>query len=235
MFTKSSELYDLIYSTKDYKSEANILASILLSFNPNIKEILDAGCGTAEHHRFLLDRFQLEGFDLNEDFIKIAQSKNPEADYAVADMTNFNFEKQYDAVVCLFSSIGYVRTVTKLHLAISCFKKHLGENGVLAIEPWISPSDWNPGQTHMQTYSSEEMKVCRMTHTEIEDQLSILNFEYLVGNSDGIHKFSERHKLGLFDHDTMKNIFEQCGLNCEFIPHGLSGRGLYIGTHKKSD
>lgn len=234
MFSKSSELYDLIYNTKDYKSEAETLSSILLRYNPLIKEILDAACGTAEHHRFLLDKFRMDGFDLNEDFIKIAQSKNPKANYSIADMTNFDLKKRYDAVICLFSSIGYVKTVSNLQSAINCFKRHLSKNGVLAIEPWIPPSNWNPGQVHMQTYSSEEVKVCRMGHTGIEGQLSILNFEYLVGKTDGIYKFKERHELGLFDHDTTKDVFERCGLNCEFITDGLTGRGLYIGTHKGS-
>lgn len=235
MFTKSSELYDLIYSTKDYRSEAENLASILLSHNPHIKEILDAACGTAEHHRFLFDKFHLDGIDLNEDFIKIAQSKNPKGNYSIANITNFDLKKRYDAVVCLFSSIGYVRTVSKLQSAIDCFKSHLDENGILVIEPWISPSNWNPGQIHMQTYSSAEVKVCRMGHTSIEDQLSVLNFEYLVGKADGIYRFDERHELGLFDHDTMQNVFDQSELNCEFMKDGLTGRGLFIGTHKKSD
>ena len=235
MFTKSSDLYDLIYSTKDYQSEAETLSSILLSLNPKVKNILDAACGTAEHHRYLLDKFYIEGFDLNEDFIKIARSKNRMARYSVADMTNFDLDKKYDAIICLFSSIGYVRTASHLQSAISCFKKHLRKNGVIVIEPWISPDKWISGQTHMQTYSSPEVKVCRMTHTRTGDQISILDFEYLVGKSDGIHRYKERHKLGLFDLNIMKHAFEESELNCEFLDTGLTGRGLYIGTHKKSD
>lgn len=232
MFTKSSELYDLIYSSKDYKREAATLSSLLLSLNPNTKEILDAACGTAEHHRFLADKFDMEGFDLNEDFIRIAQSKNPIGAYSIADMTNFELGKRYDAIVCLFSSIGYVKTVSRLQSAIACFKKHLKENGILVIEPWIAPNNWNPGQTHMQTYSSEAIKVCRMTHTSTENQVSVLHFEYLVAKADGIHKFEEKHKLGLFDHPTMKSVFEQSDLNCEFLTTELTARGLYIGTNK---
>lgn len=233
MFTKSTEIYDLIYSTKDYKSEAEKLTSVLRSRFSDTKEILDVACGTGEHHRYLIDQFQIEGFDLNEEFIQIAQSKNPKATYSVADMIDFEFNKKYDAVVCLFSSIGYVKTVANLKRAISCFKKHLKNTGVIVIEPWISPSKWISGRTNMQTYSSPEVKVCRMNTSSVEDHISILDFEYLVGDADGIHHYKEKHKLGLFDHNTMKEVFEELELNCEFVAEGLTNRGLYIGTHKK--
>ncbi|MEM7371781.1 MAG: class I SAM-dependent methyltransferase [Bacteroidota bacterium] len=235
MFTKSAELYDLIYSTKDYKSEADTLRSILLSLNPQIQHILDAACGTAEHHRFLTDKFEIDGFDLNEDFIQIAKSKNPGARYFVANMVDFDLKKQYDAVVCLFSSIGYLKTVSNLYAAISNFRRHLTPDGVLVIEPWISPEDWNPGQVHLQTYSSDDIKVCRMAYTRTVDQMSLLDFEYLVGTADGIQKFDERHELGLFDHQTITRVFTQCGLTCQLVKEGLTGRGLYIGTNMKRD
>ena len=235
MFTKSSELYDFIYSTKDYRSESNTLAKILLSHYPGCSTVLDVGCGTAEHHRFLAEKFRLEGIDLNEEFIGIARSKNPSGKYFVANMSHFDLGNTYDAVVCLFSSIGYVGTVENLISTLSCFKKHLGERGVLIIEPWITPAMWIPDKIHMQTYDSDDLKICRMAHTSTKNQKSVLDFEYLIGKPDGIQKFHEKHELGLFDHDTMVKAFEHSDLDCDFMATGLTGRGLYIGTHKKSN
>jgi len=91
---------------------------------------------------------------------------------------------------------------------------------------------WKPDQIHMQTYASDDLKICRMAYSGIENQNSTLDFEYLVGEYGGIQKFTEKHELGLFDHDTVKTIFDQCGLVFTFHADGLTGRGLYHGTIK---
>ena len=110
MFTESSDIYDLVYSFKNYKKEAEEITAIIKVKRPDCKTILDIACGTAEHHKYLKDNFEIDGIDINEKFIKIARLKNLNGSYSVADMTKFDLHKKYDVVICLFSSIGYLRT-----------------------------------------------------------------------------------------------------------------------------
>src|SRR6476646_6634630 len=114
MFTESAEIYDLIYSFKDYQKESEELKLILKSKSPQSKTILDIGCGTAEHHKYLKDSFAIDGIDLSEKFIATARQKNPQGSYTVADMAAFDLNKRYDVIICLFSSIGYLRTFDKI-------------------------------------------------------------------------------------------------------------------------
>lgn len=75
MFTDSSDIYDLIYSFKDYEKESNEITEIIKKVRPDCKKILDIGCGTSEHHKYLNKHFVTDGIDLNEKFIEISKQK----------------------------------------------------------------------------------------------------------------------------------------------------------------
>ena len=53
MFTKSSDFYDLLYSSKNYQKESEVLIGQIKKRKPAAKTILDIFCGTAEHHKNL--------------------------------------------------------------------------------------------------------------------------------------------------------------------------------------
>jgi SAM-dependent methyltransferase len=229
MFSKSAQWYDAIYSFKDYQEESNTILTLLKKEHPQAKTLLDVACGTAEHDRYFSEVYKVDGFDLNPEFVEIASRKNPESQYFVADMTDFKLNKTYDIILCLFSSIGYVNTLDNVVKTMICFKKHLNKGGILVVEPWFTPDTWrtdNP--VHMLTAETGDAKICRMNISEQEGTLSIINFHYLLGSSKGIEHFTERHELGLFTIDEMKNAFKEVGFIVKYDPEGLTGRGLYI-------
>ena len=80
----------------------------------------------------------------------------------------------------------------------------------------------------MLTADTPDGKVCRMNLSAKKGSLSIIDFHYLVGSKSGIIHFTERHELGLFTVEEMKNAFKQVGLKVKYDPEGLTGRGLYI-------
>ena len=56
--------------------------------------------------------------------------KHPAGRFVLADMSDFHLGRHYDAVICLFSSIGYVRTLDRVTHAIGRFRDHLAPGGV---------------------------------------------------------------------------------------------------------
>jgi hypothetical protein len=170
---------------------------------------------------------------LNEEFIRIARSKNPDGEYRAADMIDLNIGKRYDAIVCLFSSIGYVRTIENLNKTIAGFERHLNDDGIIIVEPWFTPSTWNRGVLHMTAVDEPEFKVCRMNISDATDgRLSFFKFHYLVGTPGGVTHFTEDHSLGLFTVAEMKAAFEACRLRVQYDDHGIFGRGLYIAERR---
>lgn len=109
MFTESADLYDLIYSFKDYQKESEEIISAISTKKPGCKSILDVGCGIAEHHKYLKDKFQIDGLDINGKFIESAKAKNQSGSYYVADMT-----ETYDEQGLTGRGMYYV---TKKHVA----------------------------------------------------------------------------------------------------------------------
>jgi hypothetical protein len=51
----------------------------------------------------------------------------------------------------------------------------------------------------------------------------------LVGTSEGIERFVERHELGLFEEGEMIDAFRAACLEATYDPKGPMGRGLYTG------
>jgi ubiquinone/menaquinone biosynthesis C-methylase UbiE len=231
MFTESSDIYDLVYSFKDYQKESEEIKHIIKAQRPDCKTILDIGCGTAEHHKYLKGHFTIDGIDINEKFISIARQKNSGGNYSVADMTSFDLDNKYDVIICLFSSIGYLRSVDKIVSALKCFNRHLNPNGLVILEPWFTVDNYNPGKVHMTTYDKENIKICRMNLSYVENNFSILNFQYLLGTIDkGIQHFEERHELRLSSKEEMINAFKTADFEVTFDERGLIGRGMYYGT-----
>lgn len=234
MFSKSAEWYDALYHSKDYRQESEKVIQLLRNEHPRAKTVLDVACGTGEHDRYLLEEYAVDGIDINPSFIKYAAKKNPRGNYHLADMTGFNLDKQYDAIVCLFSSIGYVKTIENVQKTLACFTKHLNKDGVIILEPWFEPEAWHPGgNVNMTTGETEDGKICRMNISEREGNMSFFTFHYLIGTRQGIEYCTEYHELGLFTVKEMKHAFRQAGLQVRYDSEGLTGRGLYIAKKEQ--
>ena len=228
MFSKSAKWYDLLYSFKDYQEEADKIIELLKKIHPKAKSILDVACGTAEHDRYLSNYFKVDGIDINEEFISIAKEKNPDGKYFCANMIDFDLNNRYDVILCLFSSIGYVKNIENVEKTLSSCKKHLNPNGLILVEPWFGFKGWQPGTVYMLAAESKGVKICRMNVSEQDSSLSILNFHYLVGTTEGVQHFTERHELGLFTIEEMLQAFKKAGLKVTYDEKGILERGLYI-------
>ena len=231
MFTESAELYDLIYSSfKDYGAEAAQIAALLESIDPVYRTVLDVGCGTGEHARLLAEihGFTVDGLDLNPEFLRIARAKNPAGQFFEADMSDFHLPTRYDVILCLFSSIGYVKTLDRVAQTLRCFRKHLAGDGVVILEPWFPPDKMRTGHHSERTGQGPEVRVRRIGTTEVDGRLSRLRFEYTIETGSGTRQATEVHELGLFAIDEMLAAFAAAGLTAEHQPEGLAGRGLYI-------
>jgi SAM-dependent methyltransferase len=229
MFVESAELYDAIYHFKDYPRECQRLHAIISKAVPDARTILDVACGTGEHAKFLKEHHAIDGVDINQNYLLAARLKNPSGTYSCADMTELDLGRTYDVVTCLFSAIGNVKTIERLESAVDHMARHVKPGGVLIVEPWFSPDQWNPGQVFIHGGEMPDGKVCRMSLSRREGHLSVLDFHYLHGTRQGIIAYSERLELGLFTRTEMTQAFVAAGMDVTYDPDGLMGRGLYIG------
>lgn len=236
MFSKSAAVYDIIYqSFKDYEAEVDRIAEAIRSHAPNAVSVLDVACGTGEHARLLSEHhgYRVDGVDIEPEFVRLAREKNPSGQFWQQEMREFDTGTEYDVVMCLFSSIGYVKTLDGVRSTLVNFKTHLRDDGLILVEPWYPPDAWNPGMIYVKTAETSGLKVCRMSHSDVEGALSKITFEYLIGRPGGIERIQEIHELGLFTTEQMQDCFTHVGLTVSYVDDGPSGRGMYVARKVK--
>jgi SAM-dependent methyltransferase len=233
MFTKSAAYYDALYQAvgKDYETEAQRLHSFIQRFKISSgNSLLDVGCGSGSHLYSLRHFYGVEGLDADVEILRVASDKFPDLTFHHGDMVDFSLERDFDVVTCLFSSIGYVRTLPRLRQAIQNLCRHTKPGGLVIVEPWFSLADMRPGFLHAVLVDQPDLKVARISLSEIEGSISVLNFHYLIATSEGVEYSTERHELGLFTHGDYIDAFEASELTVSYDGEGLEGRGLYIGV-----
>jgi SAM-dependent methyltransferase len=228
-----ADLYDPIYfhAGKAYDDEARQLRELIRRHSPKAKTLLDVGCGTGQHLARLREQYRVEGTDVDPGMLLHARSRlGPDVPLQVADMVGIDLGRRFDTVTCLFSAIGYTRTVPRLRQAIASMARHLEPGGVLIVEPWFHPETWKDGVgVYASVVDEPGLKIARFGVNGRRGRLTILNHRFLVATVDGFQSLRERLVLRLFTDAEYRRAFELAGLRVEHDPKGLIGRGLYVG------
>ena len=235
MYTKTAAFYDAIYAArgKDYAGEAAWLrAAIAGERTDRPLRLLDVACGTGMHLSMLDAHFTISGLDADSAMVAIARIRLPGIPLSVARMQDFALPEPADVLLCLGSSIGYVRAIDELDATFAHFSEALGPEGMAIVEPWVAPSDWREGQIGAVFVDRPELKIARVDTSERYDRISVLRFEYLVGEPSGISRFNETHTLGLFSDAEYRAAFERAGFSVRAERTDIFPRGLYVARKR---
>ncbi len=234
MYGERAALYDRIYHFKDYAAEARRVTELLHAAGvPDGSRVLEAACGTGNYLVPLSEPFRVSGLDIHRGMLDVARAKvGDDVSLLCADMREFELDSPVDAVVCLFSSIGYVRP-EGLARALAAFHRAPRPGGVLIVEPWIAPEDLRHRSPHMQTYHSDDMHVARACTTLLDGRVARMDFHWLVATSGGVEHFTDRHEMWCSTKDELLAAFDTADFDAHLEDDGLCpGRGLVIGTRR---
>ena len=236
LYDRSAAAYVLMEKSlgKDFALEARFLAGLIARLRPSASSLLDVGCGNAEHLAHLAGSFGVvEGIELSAGMVEEARRAYPTIPVHQGDMRTFALDRRFDAVVCLSGSIGYMKTLDDLELAIANMAGHLAPGGLLVMESWYSPEHWNPGRLATHITSENGLGVGRMVAStaNADGTLGVLHMAYVVLAHGAVEHITEEHEMGLFTDDQYQQAFEAAGLT-QHQEEGLPGRGfrLLVGT-----
>ena len=235
LHSKLAKYYDRLYSFKDYLDEAVKLQNLIIKYlESGGNSLLDVACGTGLHLKYLKDDFSCTGVDISKSMLKIARKNAKGVIFKEADMKNLRLGKQFDVILCLLSSIGYVKTAAGLEKTIQNFSKHLKEGGLALIEPSYAKSAYVSGEPRVTSYDGKEVKIARINCTNFRQTTAVLNMHLLIAEKGKDAKyFLDKHELGLFGINKTLKIMKEVGLKSKYLKNGLMlGREIFVGIKK---
>lgn len=233
VYAATARYYDLIYHWKNYRLEAAKVHWLIKSLKRSSgNELLDIACGTGGHVAYLKKHYKVVGLDNSAPMIKEARKKNPGARFEIGDMKSFRLGREFDAVVCLFSAIGYLKNHRELERALKTMASHLKPGGVLIIEPFIEPKKFKLNRPRpLEVAKTKTIELVRMTEAQQRGRKVVLDFHILVKDQLHVERFLDRHELFLFNRNEFFSAFKRAGLKGWFIKEGLMPRrGLYVAV-----
>ena len=220
---RHARYYDIFYANKPYEAEALFVHQCLqLYSNATPRRLLELACGTASH-ALALEKFGYEiiATDYSEDMLARARHKAGEMassiDIRWQDMRMLDIaERPFDALICLFDSIGYVRTNESLLQVLRGVHRHLRQNGLFVFEFWHAPAIIGGyDRVRVGTWSTLKGEVTRISETKLDysKQLAEVTYTIYELRHDGTYaRLREIQYNRYFSVQEMAGWLSSCGL-----------------------
>ncbi|MEK6819066.1 MAG: class I SAM-dependent methyltransferase [Nanoarchaeota archaeon] len=126
IFSDYAKYYNLVYTTKDYKQEADFV----YNWANKPKTILELGCGTGQHAKYWTDKTNvIYAVDNSQEMINQAY-KHPKIKYMCIPLQDLDPNTLFDCVFSLFNVMGYTL------LEYSLDKIPITKNGIFIFDVW---------------------------------------------------------------------------------------------------
>ena len=232
MYSEAAAFYDLIHDARDRdaNAEAEVVINEVRLRHPQARTLLDVACGTGANLRRFSESFQVVGLDASAEMLAIAQEKYPHLHFVTADMRSFDLGRKFDAIVSIFSGIGYLLEVADLRRAIATMAGHLTPGGVLILEGWVEPDRWTGSTVSVDAVEIPGLALARVTRSTRDGLRTELTSRYVAATNAGLETVDEHHVMRLSDPEEFASAYQQAGLRFERHSDLLRpGRAVYVG------
>ena len=208
-YKEFARYYDYFYNDKAYDTDINFLIGVLGSRTT----VLDAGCGTGEHIKFLeRNLFEVEGFDLNDEMLEITRSKVNCPVYQ-GNILDFQIDKKYDAVISMFGVFNYLKSYKEFEQAMLNLLSLIKDGGILVIDLHNGRQDGIKYDEHNGDLRTMEWTFDKKTFTEktkityrIDGNIYETGHDFLIYEIEKIEPILKKYKLKY-------NFFENYSMN----------------------
>ncbi len=104
-----------------------------------VREILDVACGTGRHAIPLSKKgYTVTGGDRSQAMLAVLEEKvrraNIEIPVIKCDMKDIEFKKEFDAIICMYTSFNYLLTDQDIEKALVAFYRALRPGGIVILD-----------------------------------------------------------------------------------------------------
>lgn len=218
-----AELYDKFYEDKPYAEEAAFVHDCLLQSGRPATRVLELACGTGRHALELEKRgYEVDALDLSKDMIAKARERCERAGSKVAfhcqDMREMDLEpKPWDAVICLFDSIGFARTNAGVQQVLRNVGRHLRPEGLLVFEFWHAAAmlqQYDP--VRVRQWADRDGSLLRISETTLDCAHQLCHVKHTIfeqGSNGEISTLSETLTNRFFLVQEMALLLSTCGFS----------------------
>jgi len=244
LYSELAKYYDAVYWYKDYDREVDFLLEIFQKHGARVRTILEVACGTGNHAQILTKRgFEVTGVDISKNVLEVARKKVlRRASFFQGDMRNLDevTDREFDAVICLFSAISYNLSYADLGRTVGGFYSHLRDNGVAVFDTHFTGKGFVDGYRDESAFDDGSVIGARICTSKRRGNIGELSFTYLI--KDGRKVIALRddvHRLGLFDSQDFLRAMKEAGfietrryVDWTFKPGGktLFEDEIYVGV-----
>jgi SAM-dependent methyltransferase len=220
---KHADLYDLFYAQKHYAAEATFIHDCIMKYHPGKPvRLLEMACGTGKHAYHLWQKgYKIVATDYSEDMLACAANNHrrwkTDVQFQLLDMRNpAPFSDSFDVIICLFDSIGYLRTNQHILNLLRFVHGQLGDNGLFIVEYWNAGAFLRNYEPHrVKEFETATGKITRRSDTEIDylNQLAHVHYTIMENAGDTVtDTIKETQSNRYFLHQEMQLFFQQAGL-----------------------
>jgi len=231
----AARAYDVLHAGqgKDYAGEAAAVAAAVRARRPDARTLLDVACGSGLHLAAFRDLgFDVAGVDRSPAMLALARGRLGDGvPLHEGDMADLDLGRRFDAVTCLFGSIGYLTSTDRLRAGCAALARHLEPGGVLVVEPWFAPGTWWDGRTSAAGAGDDTMSVARAARCYKRGRISGIEMHWLIATAAQVDHVVEVHEMGLYDPVEYEDAMAAAGLvGIDLDPAGITGRGLWVAS-----
>ena len=183
-----AEFYDVFYADKPYAEEASFVHWCLQQYSVGTtRRLLELACGTGTH-ALALEKlsYEIVATDYSGDMLACARRKAAEVtssvDFRRQDMCALDIaDRPFDAAICLFDSIGLVKTNEALMQVLQRVHRHLRPDGLFVFEFWHAAAmlrSYDP--VRVRRWSTPEGELVRISETELDCARQLARVTYTI-------------------------------------------------------
>lgn len=211
----STPWYQILYSHRDAADAAGLVLPLIEKggLRPG-QRVLDMACGRGRHAAvFARAGMRVTGIDISEVSIADAAREVPEAEFVVHDIRVPYASMHFDAVVCLFTSLGYSDDRADDHQAVAA--------GALALKPdGLFVLDLLNGELVTQQLVPQEEQVIDGVEFRIERMLEGTDIVKRIRVQQGDIQEDFEERVHAWKLPEVIAMVEEAGLELEDITDG---------------
>ncbi len=213
--------YDAVYAARGRDAEAEaarVLARLAAARGGTTpRSLLDVACGTGTHlAAFGRSVPEVAGVEPHPAMRAAATGRPGVPPVTDADMRTMDLGRPFDAVTCLFASVGYLPGPTDLTAALGRMAAHLAPGGALAVEPPLAPDALAPPARQVTRVERDGTILERVTTARRDGSVLRIRFELVLRRPGAPpERAVEEHPV---------RLFTDAELDAALAAAGLAGR-----------